>query len=107
MRSFLSTLLVASLSLASTALVACGGGTDDSAAGTITQAFQSNCARCHGNGGKGMGDAPAIPGDLGEAEFVSTVRSGKGGGEMPAFSASQISDDDLKAAYAALKANGN
>lgn len=39
---------------------------------------------------------PKLPGDaVPVAVFISTVRSGKGG-LMPAFVASQISDDDLQ-----------
>lgn len=81
--------------------VACGG--DDAESGTVSQAFSSNCARCHGGGGAGIGDAPALPGDLSQDQFVAVVRAGKGG-RMPAFSTSQISDAELAEAYAALKA---
>lgn len=99
----LATTLAKALALGTLALgaVACGDS-DEAGTGTITQAFSSNCSSCHGASGNGVGDAPSIPGDLSQEQFVATVRSGRG--RMPAFSASQISDAELADTYAALKA---
>ncbi len=66
----------------------------------LSKSFASNCARCHGDEGRGMGIYPQIPGTRDEAAFISIVRSGKG--DMPATDASQFPDDTLKADYAWL-----
>jgi cytochrome c551 len=89
--------------VASGLLMACSSSDDGGSSGTSSQpsplsaAYQSNCQRCHGPVGEGTGAYPRIPGSQTEAGFISRVRSGKG--EMPAFTASQISDADLKADY--------
>lgn len=64
----------------------------------LSAAYKNNCQRCHGATGEGGGAFPRIPGGASsEASFIARVRAGKG--QMPAFSASQISDADLKADY--------
>ena len=63
--------------------------------------FQQNCNSCHPGGDRGSG--PAIKGRPADG-VKNQVR--KGGGGMPAFSASQISDqqlNDLAAYVASLK----
>ncbi len=80
--------------------------TADAGTGTSTSAaFKSNCQRCHGAEGAGAGRYPAIPGSKTDSEdkFVAFVRAGSSGTEMSAYSASQISDADLKSDYAFLK----
>jgi mono/diheme cytochrome c family protein len=71
---------------------------------TLSAAYTSNCAVCHGatgtetassNGKKIAGTA------LSEADFILTVREGPI--TMPNFDTSKISDEDLKADYAKLK----
>jgi len=73
-------------------------GTSGTSASGISNAFGSNCARCHGPSGLGQAQYPKLPGNKDEAGFIAIVRSGKG--DMPAFSTSNISDADLKADYA-------
>jgi hypothetical protein len=61
------------------------------------------CAMCHGIGSQGGVVGPGL--DLEELwleDFLPVVRSGPGG--MPAFTEEVISDEDLKAIYAFLKA---
>ncbi|MBL9111313.1 MAG: cytochrome c [Myxococcales bacterium] len=65
----------------------------------LSQAYQNNCARCHGATGLGSGQFPKIPGSKDEAAFIAFVRAGSPRGTMTAYSASQISDADLKADY--------
>jgi len=66
----------------------------------LSQAYQNNCARCHGATGLGSGQFPKIPGSKDtEAGFIAFVRAGSPRGTMTAYSASQISDADLKADY--------
>ena len=62
------------------------------------------CAMCHGLTGQGGVVGPAL--DLEELfldDFRPLLRSGPGG--MPAFTEEVLSDDDLDAIYAFLKAN--
>ena len=62
------------------------------------------CAMCHGLTGQGGVVGPAL--DLEELfldDFRPLLRSGPGG--MPAFTEEILSDDDLDAIYAFLKAN--
>lgn len=85
---------------------ACGGGggaqptTGGAQAGGNASAgqavFQQNCNSCHPGGNQGTG--PAVKGRAADA-VTKKVRAGGGG--MPAFSASQISDQQLNdlAAY--------
>jgi cytochrome c550 len=56
--------------------------------------FQKLCQACHPGGGKGLG--PSLAGVEREA-FIKVVREGKG--MMPAYSASQISDEELASLY--------
>ncbi|MBX3206475.1 MAG: cytochrome c [Labilithrix sp.] len=63
----------------------------------LSASFQSVCATCHGDDGKGKGKYPSIPGGKDESAFIAIVRSGRG--DMPASDASRISDADLKADY--------
>jgi mono/diheme cytochrome c family protein len=54
--------------------------------------FQQNCNACHPNGNAGVG--PALRGkNLSAQQITNRVRNGGGG--MPAFSTSQISDQQL------------
>lgn len=101
--------IMAFVFVATAALVACSSddsgstssssssGSSSATASGLSAAFGSNCAGCHGPKGEGGGAFPRIPGSQTEAGFIARVRSGKG--VMPAFSASQISDADLKADY--------
>lgn len=77
------------------------GGTTSS----TSAAFKSNCQRCHGAEGAGAGRYPAIPGSRSDSEekFIALVRAGISGTEMNSYSASQITDADLKSDYAFLK----
>jgi mono/diheme cytochrome c family protein len=65
------------------------------AAGDVTAGktvFDQNCGACHPGGGRGVG--PALTGrNLSASRITSQVRSGGGG--MPAFSTSQISDQQM------------
>lgn len=85
------------------ALTGCSSDDTTGDAGTATsglsQAYQNNCARCHGATGLGSGQFPKIPGSKDEAAFIAFVRAGSPRGTMTAYSASQISDADLKADY--------
>jgi mono/diheme cytochrome c family protein len=63
----------------------------------LSASFQSICATCHGEEGKGKAQYPSIPGTKDEAAFIAIVRSGRG--DMPATDASRISEADLKADY--------
>jgi mono/diheme cytochrome c family protein len=61
----------------------------------------AGCQRCHGQNGQGA-DAPALaPDPIPYADFVRTVRSGKG--EMLAIEAATLKDSDLTDIYAFLK----
>jgi mono/diheme cytochrome c family protein len=68
----------------------------------LSAAYSNNCERCHGPRGDGSSAYPRLPGNKDEAGFIAFVRTGKG--DMQPFDASQISDADLKADYAILKA---
>lgn len=68
---------------------------------SVSLAFTSKCARCHGSTGTGDATYPSLPGSLTEATFIATVRSGRNA--MPMFSASEISDADLAADYDWMK----
>lgn len=86
------------------ALTGCSSDDTTGDAGTATsglsQAYQSNCARCHGATGLGSGQFPKLPGTKDtEAGYIAAVRAGSAARGMAAFSASQISDADLKADY--------
>lgn len=63
----------------------------------LSKSYQSECARCHGDEGRGMDQYPMLPGNRDEASFIEFVRTGKD--EMPAADASKISDADLKADF--------
>lgn len=81
------------------------GGAPTQPAGEATQpsggaadgqaVFQQNCNSCHPNGNAGVGPALAGRDDLTEDRIRMQVR--QGGGGMPAFPESQISDDQLEA----------
>lgn len=75
------------------------GGTSNSGIGLST-AFTNKCARCHGEQGQGSGKYPPLPNGKDESAFIALVRAGRD--EMPAFTASEISDADLKADFAIL-----
>ena len=69
----------------------------------LSTAYSSNCSRCHGPKGEGAGQFPKIPGTkTDEASYIAAVRGGSADRRMPAFSASQISDADLKADFVFL-----
>ena len=88
--------------------VACGGGggaapqaQGDAKAGAQTWASKP-CAGCHGANAEG-GVGPKLAGtSLPLATVKNTVRNGRGG-EMPKFSADQVSDTDIANIYAWLK----
>lgn len=90
-------------------LAACSSSDDDSgntAGGTtsgLSASFGKTCATCHGAEGRGAGIYPSLPGGLTEADFIATVRNGKGTG-MAKYDATVISDADLKSDYAWLSA---
>lgn len=82
------------------ALSGCSSDEPGTTTSPLSQAYQNNCARCHGATGEGSGQFPKIPGSKDtEASFIAFVRAGSPRGTMSAFSASQISDADLKADY--------
>ncbi|MBX3208016.1 MAG: cytochrome c [Labilithrix sp.] len=64
---------------------------------TLSASFASTCTKCHGPEGKGQNGYPSIPGNKTESAFLAIVRSGRG--DMPATSAAQFSDADLKSDY--------
>jgi mono/diheme cytochrome c family protein len=76
-------------------------GTSGQGTSSLSLAFASKCARCHGTTATGQGAYPSLPGNLSEASFIATVRAGKK--DMPSFDASQISDADLSADYQWMK----
>lgn len=88
--------------LASTLLTTgIAGCSDDASSSTgpadpnLSQGYAKQCLRCHGSQGQGGGEYPRIPGTKADvAAYKAYVRVGKG--EMPAFSATQISDADLE-----------
>jgi cytochrome c551 len=71
----------------------------------LSGAFSNLCATCHGPEGRGKDKNPAIPGARDEQGYIARVRSG--GGQMPAFDTSLISDAELKADYAWLTTKRN
>lgn len=96
--------------LVSLVVAACGGGGGGAAApaaqGDATagaQAWASKpCAGCHGANAEG-GAGPKLAGtSLSLDRIKNTVRNGRGG-EMPKFSADQVSDTDIANIYAWLK----
>lgn len=109
-------MLVVSLAVASAVgSVACGGEDENPNPNpprnqqptvTLSSGYTTHCARCHGEKGAGQTIAgvfyPALPNGRDEAGYIATVRAGKN--DMPAFTATDISDADLKADYAALTA---
>jgi len=74
--------------------------TDAGAKTALSASFGAKCARCHGASGLGAGKYPKLPGKPDADTFVAFVRAGRG--EMPAFSASDISDADLRSDFAYL-----
>ena len=109
-RSVTGALVIAGLAFVSLAPVACSssddtGGVRSTDAGStssssLSAAFGAKCARCHGAGGLGMGIYPKLPGKPDADAFVALVRAGKDA--MPAFTASDISDADLRSDFAYL-----
>jgi len=65
--------------------------------------FQRVCSNCHGTFGQGQGNYPSLPGALTLDEYRAIVRQGTTDRGMPAFAATQITDDDLASDYASLK----
>jgi mono/diheme cytochrome c family protein len=91
-------------------VAACGGGGGGAAAPSTqgdakvgAQTWASKpCAGCHGANAEG-GVGPKLAGtSLSLDRVKNTVRNGRGG-EMPAFSADQVSDADIANIYAWLK----
>lgn len=79
-----------------------GFSTASATAGIQNPWPQSPCAGCHGVSAEG-GIGPALAGTaLGPAEFQAAVRQGPG--SMPAYSAAELSDQDVQALYDALQA---
>jgi len=73
----------------------------NAAAGKVV--FDQNCNSCHPNGGSGAG--PALKGkNLSAQRIENQVR--RGGGGMPAFSTSQISDQQLQDLVAYIQSLG-
>jgi len=106
------TILFATVVVVLVALVvaACGGGGGGAAAPSAqgdanagAQAWASKpCAGCHGANAEG-GAGPKLAGTtLSLDRLQNTVRNGRGG-EMPKFSADQVSDTDIANIYAWLK----
>ena len=99
----LALLLLLALGVTLFLVSACGGGAAQPAAQAANAAagkaiFEQNCNACHPGGGQGAG--PALKGrSLTIDRIQGQVR--KGGGGMPAFPASKISDQQLSdlAAY--------
>jgi mono/diheme cytochrome c family protein len=91
--------------IAATMAVACSEDEDPKSSSPTTEqtksglsaSFQSTCARCHGDEGRGKDTFPSIPGSRDEASFIAIVRSGQG--DMPANAAATISDEELRADY--------
>ena len=90
-------------------LLACSSSNDPSpnaspdagsTATALSASFGAKCARCHGASGLGAGKYPKLPGKPDADTFVAFVRAGRG--EMPPFSASDISDADLRSDFAYL-----
>jgi mono/diheme cytochrome c family protein len=65
----------------------------------LSTSFGNQCARCHGQDGKGTIQYPPLPGARDEAGFIALVRQGKAGTDMPGFTIEMISDADLKADF--------
>lgn len=106
------TILFATIVVVLVALVAaaCGGGGGGAAAPSTqgdakagAQAWAAKpCAGCHGANAEG-GAGPKLAGTSLPFDTVkNTVRNGRGG-EMPKFSADQVSDTDIANIYAWLK----
>jgi mono/diheme cytochrome c family protein len=104
---FLSIVVVVLVALV---VAACGGGGGGAAAPSTqgdakagAQAWASKpCAGCHGANAEG-GAGPRLAGTSLTLDRVkNTVRNGRGG-EMPKFSADQVSDADIANIYAWLK----
>lgn len=82
------------------ALTGCSSDDPGTTTSGLSQAYQNNCARCHGATGLGSSQYPKLPGTKdSEAGYIAAVRAGSAARGMAAFSASQISDADLKADY--------
>lgn len=101
----LTLLVLAALSLPAAGL-AKGGKGKDKKAPDGGKLFSSNCAYCHGNGGRGDGPNAAklspAPADLtkirsGAAEISGVVKNGKG--SCPSWRAS-LSDEEITAVAA-------
>jgi mono/diheme cytochrome c family protein len=69
-----------------------GDNTGTSAAG-LTEAFKTNCAGCHGSGGAGGSGPSLLAYTRNKAAYTAQVRNGGGG--MPAFTATQYTDDNI------------
>src|SRR5262245_21431076 len=63
--------------------------------------YDKNCKVCHGPEGEGNAGPTLVPFEMEFEELLIKVR--EGGGEMPPFSESRVSDDDVKLIAAYLK----
>jgi mono/diheme cytochrome c family protein len=92
--------------MAATMPAGCGtesGGSSSSPTASVSDAFKANCARCHGETGSG-GSGPSLRGyPQSKTNFQTKVRNGGGG--MPAFSATDYTDDNITTDYAWLISN--
>jgi mono/diheme cytochrome c family protein len=77
-----------------------------------TKIFAANCATCHGPEGKGGGPLktpdftnPAVQTDLPEGTVIKTIREGKPGTAMPAWSG-KLSDAEINAVAGFVKSLG-
>jgi mono/diheme cytochrome c family protein len=78
-----------------------GAGTGSGAL-TLSAAFETHCASCHGDQGEGGAVSKPLPGSRQDAQgFITLVRAGKAG--MPKFTSAQIQDADLAKDFDALK----
>lgn len=69
---------------------------------TLSAAYTSLCKSCHGAQGESTSFKKLAGTAISEADYLAKVRAGAS--PMPAFTADQISDADVKADYAKLKA---
>ncbi len=93
------------VSMAAVIVAGCGSAAGPAAKGDVAAgqtAFTSKgCSACHGANGEG-GIGPKIAGTSRSLDQVtSRVRSG--GGAMPAFDSSKVSDQDIANIYAFLQ----
>lgn len=69
----------------------------------LSTSFKTQCAVCHGKEGRGLGPAPRLPGRNDSATYRAAVRTGRGS-TMPAFSLTELSDEQLDQDFRTLSA---